>query len=62
MTSYRRFVPPPAPTGGAVDSAGFALRMFQRLRMDAKGRPKELVDREDEGGSLAAPAIATPSS
>ena len=59
MTIYRRFIPPPALTGGAADAAGFTLRIVHRLRKQEKRRQEsELVDWEEEGGRLAAPAIA----
>lgn len=37
MTRYRRFTPP-SLSGDAVQPAGFALQMFDRLRGEAKRR------------------------
>jgi hypothetical protein len=61
MVTYRRVVPLRALTGKAADSAGFALHMSYRLRANARRRQEaKLVDWEEEGGSVAVPAIVPP--
>jgi len=60
MTSYRRMIPPPVLIPGAVDAAGLALHLSYRRRLKAKNRvEKDLVDWEDEGGSVPEPDPAT---
>lgn len=61
MVTYKRIVPLWALTGKAADSAGFALHMSYRLRTNAKRRQEaRLHDWEEEGGSVAVPAIVPP--
>ena len=63
MTIHKCIIPPPVFVGGAADSAGLTLRMAYQQRLAEKGRKEtELVDWENEGGSLAAPAIIPKSS
>ena len=60
MTIHKCIIPPPtfvADVADATDSAGLTLRMAYQQRLAEKGRKEtELVDWENEGGSLAAPA------
>jgi len=59
MITYRRFIPPPALTGGAVHAARLTLHLPHGLRKEEKRRHEsELVGWEEEGGTLAAPATA----
>lgn len=61
MTSYRRFLLPLVPIGGAAAASVFAALMVERLRSKEKGRQKaKLDDWEDEGGSMAATDVAVP--
>lgn len=59
MTTYRRFIPPLAPIGGAAVASMFASLMVERLRTKEEVRQKaEVSNWEDEGGSVAASGIA----
>jgi hypothetical protein len=63
MIIYRRFIPPPALTVCAADARGFDWLVAYRHRNEEKRRhAAELVDWEEEGGSLAAAAVASQSS
>ncbi len=58
MTSYRRFIPPLVPIGGAAVASVSASPMVVRLRNKQKGRHKTALDDwENEGGSVAATAV-----
>lgn len=61
MKSYRRFITPLAPTGGASVATSFVPLMLERLRSKQRARQKTaLGDWEDEGGSVAKAAAAAP--
>lgn len=60
MTSYKRHILPTMQVGSAATSA-FAAFMASRLRHTRASRAKAaLADWEEEGGSVVAPAVATP--
>jgi hypothetical protein len=63
--TYRRFIPPPVPSGQAADNSVFALLMLARVRNKVKEKVQQKVGLdhwEDEGGSLAETDVATPRS
>ena len=53
MTSYRRFIAPPVPMGGATAASGFPTIMVAYLHNKEHGRQKAALDVwEEEGGSM----------
>ena len=63
MTSYKHHIPPTVRAGSTAVTSAFATFMASRLRHTRKSRGKAaLADWEDEGGSVVAPPIGTPSS
>ncbi len=53
--TYRRFIPPPAPSGHAADNSVLTLLMLGRLRSKYKEKAQqkaELDNWEDEGGRV----------
>lgn len=58
MIAYRRIVRPP-PLAGGADAGGLARPGSCAVWQEEERRQEaDLVDWEDEGGNLAAPAIA----
>lgn len=63
MTIHKCIIPPPALVADATGSTGVTLGMAYQQRLAEKGRKEtELVDWENEGGSLATPASVPKSS
>jgi hypothetical protein len=63
MTSYKHHILPAVRVGSAAVTSAFATFMASRLRHTRERRGKAaLADWEEEGGSVVAPAVATPSS
>jgi hypothetical protein len=63
--TYRRFIPPPVPSGQPTDNSIITLLMLGRLRSKDKEKvqQKVVLDHwEDEGGSVAETEVATPPS
>ena len=59
MTSYRRFIAPPAPMGGATAAPGFPTVIVAYLQNKEHGRQKAALDVwEEEGGSMTKTAAA----
>jgi len=63
--TYRRFIPPPVPSGQSTDNSVISLLMLGRLRNKVKEKLQRKVGLgrwENEGGSVAATDVATPPS
>lgn len=59
MTSYRHFVAPPVPMGGATAASGFPTIMVAYLHNKEHGRQRAALDVwEEEGGSVTKTAVA----
>jgi hypothetical protein len=61
MPRYKRSILPASLVGTTAVASAFVTLMANRLRHTREG-PKQaaLADKEDEGGSMAAPDAATP--
>ena len=58
MTSYRRFMPPPASVGGAAAASGFSTIMVTYQHNKEHRRQQATLDAcEDEGGRVTKPAV-----